>query len=170
MDGTNNHQNPNENNLVENLKNYLETTPEEELQREWDATREWDNVGPVMEEFLNTFKKSDRFFDEAWNIYQISVLEKFEKDTLISNYAITNLDDFVTRIIKDENFAKEWRFEVDQREMGLKERAKWLQYFKGYDLLVGNLEHDRIREVVESESPTKSIKVTYNNKTIQFYE
>ena len=48
------------------------------------------------------------------------------------------------------------------RELSLEERAKWLQDNKGYDLLVGNLDHDHIREVVEKESPT--------NKTIESYE
>jgi hypothetical protein len=52
----------------------------------------------------------------------------------------------------------------------LEERAKWLQDNKGYDLLVGNLDHDHIREVVEEEAPTKLITITYNDKTITSYE
>jgi hypothetical protein len=59
---------------------------------------------------------------------------------------------------------------VEERELSLEERAKWLEDNKGYDLLVGNLDHDHIREVVEEEAPTKLIKVTYNDKTLESYE
>ena len=66
---------------------------------------------------------------------------------------------------------KEWsRVDVKERELSLEERAKWLQDNKEYDLLVGNLEHDHIREVVEDEAPTKLITLTYKNKTIKSYE
>jgi hypothetical protein len=59
---------------------------------------------------------------------------------------------------------------VEERELSLEERAKWLEDNKGYDLLVGNLDHDHIREVVENESPTRLITITYNDKTIESYE
>ena len=60
-------------------------------------------------------------------------------------------------------------FQVYTRELSLEERAKWLQNSKGYDLLVGNLEHDHIREVVEKESPTRAISLMWNQRSVDTF-
>jgi thymidylate synthase len=60
-------------------------------------------------------------------------------------------------------------FQVYTRELSLEERAKWLQDNKGYDLLVGNLEHDHIREVVENESPTRAISLMWNQRSVDTF-
>jgi hypothetical protein len=79
-------------------------------------------------------------------------------------------EEFINKCKTDTEFSERWGLKIEQRELNLEERAKWLQDNKGYDLLVGNLDHDHIREVVEEEAPTKLIKVTYNDKTIESYE
>jgi hypothetical protein len=79
-------------------------------------------------------------------------------------------EEFINKCKTDTEFSQRWGLKIEERELSLEERAKWLQDNKGYDLLVGNLDHDHIREVVEEEAPTKLIKVTYNNKTIESYE
>ena len=44
--------------LYENLKKYLENTPEEEIQRAWKATEKYDKINsPTMEEFSSSLKK-----------------------------------------------------------------------------------------------------------------
>jgi len=53
--------------------------------------------------------------------------------------------------------------------LSLEERAKWLQDNKGYDLLVGNLDHDHIREVVENESPTRAISLMWNQRSVDTF-
>ena len=60
-------------------------------------------------------------------------------------------------------------FQVYTKELSLEERAKWLQDNKGYDLLVGNLEHDHIREVVENESPTRAISLMWNQRSVDTF-
>lgn len=60
-------------------------------------------------------------------------------------------------------------FQVYTRELSLEERAKWLQDNKGYDLLVGNLDHDHIREVVENESPTRAISLMWNQRSVDTF-
>ena len=60
-------------------------------------------------------------------------------------------------------------FQVYTRELSLEERAKWLQDNKGYDLLVGNLEHDHIREVVEDEAPTRAISLMWNQRSVDTF-
>jgi len=60
-------------------------------------------------------------------------------------------------------------FQVYTRELSLEERAKWLEDNKGYDLLVGNLDHDHIREVVENESPTRAISLMWNQRSVDTF-
>jgi hypothetical protein len=79
-------------------------------------------------------------------------------------------EEFINKCKTGPEFSEKWGLKIEERELSLEERAKWLQDNKGYDLLVGNLDHDHIREVVEKESPTKLITITYNNKTIESYE
>ena len=79
-------------------------------------------------------------------------------------------EEFINKCKTDTEFSERWGLKIEERELSLEERAKWLQDNKGYDLLVGNLDHDHIREVVEEEAPTKLITITYNDKTIEGYE
>jgi len=79
-------------------------------------------------------------------------------------------NDFINKCKTDKEFSERWGLKIEERELSLEESAKWLQDVKGYDLLVGNLEHDHIREVVEEEGPTKLITLLYSNETIEVYE
>jgi hypothetical protein len=78
-------------------------------------------------------------------------------------------EEFINMCKTDDKFSKTWGLQIEERELTLEERAEWLQNNKGYDLLVGNLDHDHVREVVEEEAPSKLIKVTYKDKTIESY-
>jgi hypothetical protein len=77
---------------------------------------------------------------------------------------------FINKCKTDQVFSEKWGLTIEERALSLEERAQWLQDNTEWDLLVGNLDHDHIREVVEEEAPTKLITITYNNKTITSYE
>ena len=55
--------------LVEKLRKHLEETPLEELQKQWEEFKEWENVGPTAEEFLLNTKEMDEkekeFFEKS---------------------------------------------------------------------------------------------------------
>lgn len=34
--------------LIERLEHYLNTTPKEQIKKDWEATKEWDNIGPKL--------------------------------------------------------------------------------------------------------------------------
>jgi hypothetical protein len=38
--------------MVANLKEYIANTPKEQLEKDWDELKHWNNVGPTIEEFL----------------------------------------------------------------------------------------------------------------------
>ena len=77
---------------------------------------------------------------------------------------------FLSKCKADPEFSQIWGLKIEERELSLEEKAMWLQNNKDYDLIVGNLDHDHIREVVENEAPAKLITITYNNETIESYE
>jgi hypothetical protein len=87
----------------------------------------------------------------------------------IHNELLTQ-EEFINKCKTDTEFSEKIGLKIEEQELSLEERAKWLEDNKGYDLLVGNLDHDHIREVVEEEAPTRLITITYNDKTIESYE
>jgi hypothetical protein len=112
----------------------------------------------TQEEFINKCKTEDAL-SLKWR-------EEYRNLQYGSKEEIEHLSKHYT---PDTEFSQRWGLKIEERELNLEERAKWLQDNKGYDLLVGNLDHDHIREVVEEEAPTKLITITYNDKTIESY-
>lgn len=60
--------------MVANLKEYLANTPKEQLEKDWDELKRWNNVGPTVEEFLYgkqnpAWSKEDEKMFEFWNLY-----------------------------------------------------------------------------------------------------
>jgi hypothetical protein len=120
---------------------------------------------------------ADMTIDEAYENYMNKLIfneEDCHVDDLINKPNRTFVpyaqEEFINKCKTDQEFSEKWGLKIEERELSLEERAKWLEDTKGYDLLVGNLEHDHIREVVEEEAPTKLITITYNDKTIESYE
>lgn len=122
-------------------------------------------------------EKMNQMIDEAYKNYGNShwIPPSNPNGKLLSDqlWSLTpqlhNRDTFIKEIKTNPMFSKRWGLKIEERELSLEERAKWLQDVKGYDLLVGNLEHDHIREIVEEESPTRAITITYNNETIEVF-
>jgi len=123
-------------------------------------------------------KEQQDLIDTAYENYSA----EYEKDNSVGisklvswipaeySYSKPDKETFELLVMGDKTFSKQWGLAIEERELSLEERAKWLQDIKGYDLLVGNLDHNHIKEVVEEEAPTKQITVTYKDKTIKSYE
>ena len=43
----------------EKLVQYYENTPKEEIDRQWEETKEYDAIGPTVEEFLKTLDDAE---------------------------------------------------------------------------------------------------------------
>ena len=122
-------------------------------------------------------KEQQEVLDDAYNRYRATIIKEFYEDTKeLRKWATVEgpgghtKEEFINKCKTDTEFSERWGLKIEERELSLEERAKWLEDNKGYDLLVGNLDHDHIREVVEEEAPTKLITITYNDKTIESYE
>ena len=113
-------------------------------------------------------KEQQELLNEAYKNYFI------KKSSETGPFGVAGIiptkDEFINKCKTDIEFSEKWGLTIEERELSLEERAKWLEDNKGYDLLVGNLDHDHIREVVEEEAPIKLITITYNDKTIESYE
>ena len=112
----------------------------------------------------------EQIIDKAYENYCMSYKdghEFYEDETVKRSFT---KEEFINKCKTDSEFSEKWGLKIEERELSLEERAKWLQDNKGYDLLVGNLEHDHIREVVEDEAPTKHITITYKENKIESYE
>ena len=54
--------------LVEELKKKLDSMTQEELDQEWEKLKEWNNVGPTVEEYLENLKKYGLYPKELNNM------------------------------------------------------------------------------------------------------
>ena len=52
-------------NFVEKLKKYFEETPREKVLEDWEKSKEWDNVGITVEEFLQNTNDNIEKNDEG---------------------------------------------------------------------------------------------------------
>jgi hypothetical protein len=111
----------------------------------------------------------EQIIDEAYVNYGQKIISE-DLWMLVAIGWPSTQEEFINKCKTDTEFSEKWGLKIEERELSMEERAKWLQDNKGYDLLVGNLDHDHIREVVEEEAPTKLITITYNDKTIDSYE
>ena len=141
-----------------------------------EFAKKWGDLGPIYGKqwrrwtkkkmHLSTDGSYENIYDECDQtvIDQISILIndlKTNPDSrrlMVNAWNVGELDQMVLPPCH-------YGFQVYTRELSLEERAKWLQDNKGYDLLVGNLEHDHIREVVENESPTRAISLMFNMRS-----
>ena len=127
-----------------------------------------------IERIVNRYITSkDLIIDDSYRFFKNSFPMKKSnppKDYINEKGQLLTQEEFINKCKTDTEFSEKWGLKIEERELSLEERAKWLQDNKGYDLLVGNLDHDHIREVVEEEAPTKLITITYNDKTIESYE
>ena len=51
--------------FVEKLKKYFEETPREKVLEDWEKSKEWDNVGITVEEFLQNTNDNIENNDEG---------------------------------------------------------------------------------------------------------
>jgi hypothetical protein len=115
-------------------------------------------------------------YEKQYSTFEIGIVKSIASnnpmvDSLLkNNSSILSQEQFTNKCKSDPEFSEKWGLKIEERELSLEERAKWLQDNKGYDLLVGNLDHDHILEVVVEEGPTKLIYVEYNGEKIEVHE
>jgi len=141
--------------------------------------KKWGNLGPVYGKQWRAFGGYEKV-PSGWNHHAVTHYKDVPKNDQIA----TLINDLKTNPDSRRLMVNAWNvgeldqmvlppchygFQVYTRELSLEERAKWLEDNKGYDLLVGNLDHDHIREVVEEEAPTRAISLMWNQRSVDTF-
>ena len=131
-----------------------------------EFAKKWGELGPIYgKQWRNWIPQEEYSYgaiDQIQNLINQLKTNPDSRRLIVSAWNVGELDQMVLPPCH-------YGFQVYTRELSLEERAKWLQDNKGYDLLVGNLEHDHIREVVENESPTRAISLMWNQRSVDTF-
>ena len=128
-----------------------------------DFAKKWGELGPIYGKQWRNWEYGDyphrKSIDQIQNLIRDLKTNPDSRRLMVSAWNVGELNQMVLPPCH-------YGFQVYTRELSLEERAKWLQDNKGYDLLVGNLDHDHIRELVEEESPTRAISLMWNQRSV----
>lgn len=53
--------------IVEQLRKHFEETTQEELDKEWEELKHWNEIGPTVDEYLENLKKYGLYPNETDN-------------------------------------------------------------------------------------------------------
>ena len=119
----------------------------------------------------------EQIIDEAYENYS----KEYEKDNSIgmcllvarmdgkSTYRKPNKEMFVDLCTHDKTFSQKWGLKIEERELSLEERKRIYEMEYTNDIEVEN-NHWLESKLKTINIPTKLIKITYNNETIESYE
>jgi len=111
----------------------------------------------------------NQIISDAWANYQRKVLDKFMNDTTISNYAITNKEEFINKCKTNPEFSKTWGLKIEERELSLLERYELMKKLDNWVSV--HYKEPKTMEYMDSQNiPAKLITITYNNEIIESYE
>lgn len=51
--------------LLDSLQEYFDNTSKEQLGKDWEKLKEWENVGPSVEEYIN-YLKGNKILSNVW--------------------------------------------------------------------------------------------------------
>jgi hypothetical protein len=114
-------------------------------------------------------EKMNQIISDAWANYQRKVLDKFMNDTTISNYGITNKEEFINKCKTNPEFSKTWGLKIEERELSLLERYELMKKLDNWVSV--HYKEPKTMEYMDSQNiPAKLITITYNNEIIESYE
>ena len=112
---------------------------------------------------------------------EVARLRSQGKRVRVSLIELLTQEEFINKCKTDAEFSENWGLKIEERELGLKERAyaynnslekqnynpKWQSKIKDID----KLSEGELMTILQSlPGPTKLITITYNDKTIESYE
>jgi thymidylate synthase len=176
-------------NYYRNFEKYLNTLPEGSEVEFIINKDKFINKIKIDDEFAKKWGELGPIYGKQWRKWEGVIKQRISDTRYSMDWGYTDqiqnlINDLKTNpdsrrlIVNSWNVAQlsemvlppcHYGFQVYTRELSLEERAKWLQDTKEYDLLVGNLDHDHIREVVENESPARAISLMWNQRSCDIF-
>ena len=79
-------------------------------------------------------------------------------------------EEFINKCKTDSEFSERWGLKIEERELSLEERYDWFTKTYNKNLTRSTNQYDMEDILNTNNIPTKSITITYNDKTIESYE
>jgi hypothetical protein len=90
------------------------------------------------------------------------------KDYINSKGQLLTKEEFIDKCKTDNEFSKKWGLKIEERLLSLKERLNLVSTTIGEEKI--RTHEDNLTRVDKLNISTRTITVTYNNKTIEVYE
>jgi hypothetical protein len=78
-------------------------------------------------------------------------------------------EEFINKCKPDSEFSEKWGLTIEERELSLEERYDWFTKTYNKNLTRSTNQYDMEDILNTNNIPTKSITITYNDKTIESY-
>ena len=116
-------------------------------------------------------ERYNQIIDEAYKNYVNKTNEDFIKSdiTLPPSYYPMDKEEFINKCKTDSEFSQKWGLKIEERELSLLERYELMKKLDNW-VSVHYKEPKTMEYMDKHNIPTKLIKVTYNDKTIESYE
>ena len=117
-------------------------------------------------------KEQQELLNGAYENYLIEdakILPNMSKEKMTElGYRLTQ-EEFINKCKTDTEFSERWGLKIEELELSVQERNEWFQIHRnGNNPLMKSDWKDF--ELDQQNIPTKLIKITYNDKTIESYE
>ena len=119
----------------------------------------------LLDEAFNQFSKykMENFDDTRWDVIIEMNTSDNTKPCFVTGRPLTK-EEFINKCKTDTEFSQRWGLKIEERELDMFER------WKIADLTPNMMEIDYCNKLCDEHNvPTKLIKVTYNDKTIEMF-
>ena len=107
----------------------------------------------------------EQIIDEVYNNYFIK--KSVERGSFGISGLILPKEEFIDKCKTDSEFSEKWGLKIEERELSLEERVDYKKKRDGIARTFAPYTHQILDG---SNIPTKLIKITYNNETVESYE
>lgn len=119
------------------------------------------NIDNIIEECYNNYLKTDKESFDRWLKLDSSIVARWTPYTK---------EEFTNKIKVDFEFSERWGLKIEERQLSFEERHI-LWHDEGKQANVSPFLEKQLSSMLDRENiPTRQIKITYNEESVQIYE
>lgn len=123
-------------------------------------------------------EKMNQIIDEVYrNFNRETFIKNIDIPIIFASDDISLRDRFVEKIKTDSDFSEKWGLKIEESELSFNERCEIQinqldgMYSSAKDMFIkSSINEVKLEMMNRNNIPTKLIKVTYNNETVEIYE